>query len=394
MLKYPNLIFNKFIEILWCNNMAKRDYYEVLGVAKSASEDEVKKSYRKLAMKYHPDRNSGDPKAEEKFKEASEAYEVLADTDKRAMYDRMGHSAFENNGGGQGGGFAGGGFEDIFGGVFGDIFGGGRQGGGRARAQKGADLRYVLELTLEEAVRGTSKTIKFTALAACGSCDGKGTKNASDIVTCGTCKGQGQVQMRQGFFAVNQPCHVCRGAGKQIKNPCKDCGGSGKTNKSRSLEVTIPAGVDSGARIRLSGEGEAGGPGATAGDLYVEIAVKSHAVFQRDGADLYMEVPVGFADAALGKDIEIPTLDGKVSLKVPEGTQTGKVLRLRGKGVKNYGAQQTGDLLCRIIVETPINLNSKQKELLREFQNSIAGDGKQSPNNKSFLDRLSNLFGA
>lgn len=371
--------------------MAKRDYYEVLGVSKGASEEEVKKAYRKLAMKYHPDRNPDNAEAEEKFKEAAEAYEILSDGDKRAAYDRMGHSAFE---GGAGGGFGGFNAQDIFsnfGDIFGDMFGG-RSGGGQQRQRRGADLRYVLELTLEEAVKGVKKTISFTAPAVCEACNGKGAKKAEDVVTCGTCHGSGQLRMQQGFFQVNQTCPTCHGRGKTVKNPCNVCHGSGVSDRKRTLEVSIPAGVDNGDRVRLSGEGEAGGAGVQAGDLYVEVVVREHSVFQRDGADLYMDVPISFTDAALGKEVEIPTLDGRVSLKIPEGTQTGKMFRLRGKGVKPVRTSMVGDLLCRVVVETPVNLTSRQKELLRELQSSLDGDEKQSPHKKSFFDRLGEMF--
>ena len=376
--------------------MAKRDYYEVLGLAKGASEDDIKKAYRKLAMKYHPDRNPDDKSAEEKFKEASEAYEVLSDGQKRAAYDRMGHAAFEGMGAGGGaGGFGGGNFQDIFnnfGDIFGDMFsrGGGQQQ--QQRQRRGADLRYVLELTLEEAVKGIKKTISFTAPASCEACNGKGTKNPEDVVTCGTCHGAGQIRMQQGFFSVQQACPTCRGRGKVIKNPCNVCHGSGVSERSKTLEVSIPAGVDSGQRVRISGEGEAGGAGVQNGDLYVEIVVREHPVFHRDGADLYMDVPISFTDAALGKEVEIPTLDGRVSLKIPEGTQTGRLFRLRGKGVKPVQTTMIGDLLCRVVVETPVNLTSRQKELLRELQATMDNDGGQSPHKKSFFDRIGDLF--
>ncbi len=366
--------------------MAKRDYYEVLGVAKTAGDDEIKKAYRKLAMKYHPDRNPDNAEAEEKFKECAEAYEILSDSEKRSMYDRMGHNAFEGGMGG-GGGF-GGGFsaEDIFS-QFGDIFGGAFGGGGRQqqRARRGSDLRYVMELTLEEAVKGVKKTISFSAPAPCESCDGKGSKNPNDVETCKTCHGAGQVRMQQGFFSVQQPCGSCRGQGKIIKNPCNTCHGSGVKDRQQTLEVTIPAGVDNGDRVRLSGKGEAIRDGQS-GDLYVEVVVREHEIFQRDGADLYMDVPVSIADAALGKDLEIPTLDGRVNLKVPEGTQTGKMFRLRGKGVKPVRSSMQGDLLCRIVVETPVNLTARQRELLKELQESMDGDDhKSSPKKKSFF---------
>ncbi|MDO4222885.1 MAG: molecular chaperone DnaJ [Acinetobacter sp.] len=370
--------------------MAKRDYYEVLGVAKSASDDEIKKAYRKLAMKYHPDRNPDNPEAEEKFKEAAEAYEVLSDSEKRSMYDRMGHGAFEGGFGGAGGGF-GGGFsaEDIFS-QFGDIFGGAFGGGGRQqqRQARGSDLRYELELSLEEAVQGTTKEISFTSPASCESCDGKGAKNASDIETCKTCHGAGYVRMQQGFFSVQQPCGSCRGQGKTIKNPCNTCHGSGVSSRKQTLEVKIPAGVDNGDRIRLAGKGEAV-RGGVAGDLYVEVVVREHEIFQRDGADLYMDVPVSITDAALGKEVTIPTLDSKVSLKIPAGTQTGKLFRLRGKGVKPVRATMVGDLLCRIVVETPVNLTARQRELLEELQATLdSGDSQQTPKKKGFFDRL------
>ena len=366
--------------------MAKRDYYEVLGLSKGASEDEIKKAYRKLAMKYHPDRNPDNQEAEDKFKEASEAYEILSNGEKRSAYDRMGHSAFEGMGGG--GGFN---AQDIFsqfGDIFGDMFGGRGGAGGGQRQRRGADLRYVMELTLEEAVRGVKKTVSFTAPAACTACDGKGSKNPQDVTTCQTCHGAGQVRMQQGFFSVQQTCHSCQGRGKIVKNPCNVCHGAGVAERKRTLEVSIPAGVDNGDRVRLSGEGEAGGAGVQPGDLYVEVVVREHAVFQRDGADLYMDVPISFTDAALGKEVEIPTLDGRVSLKIPEGTQTGKLFRLRGKGVKPVRTSMVGDLLCRVVVETPVNLTSRQKELLQELQTTLDGDDKQSPKKKSFFERL------
>ena len=366
--------------------MAKRDYYEVLGVSKTASDDEIKKAYRKLAMKYHPDRNPDNAEAEEKFKEAAEAYEVLSDGEKRSMYDRMGHNAFEGGMGG-GGGFS---AEDIFS-QFGDIFGGAFGGGGRGgqqRQKRGSDLRYVMELTLEEAVKGIKKTITFTAPAPCETCDGKGSKNPNDVETCKTCHGAGQVRMQQGFFSVQQTCSTCRGQGKIIKNPCGTCHGSGVKDRQQTLEVTIPAGVDNGDRVRLTGKGEAIRDGQS-GDLYVEVTVREHEIFQRDGADLYMDVPISIADAALGKEIEIPTLDGRVNLKVPEGTQTGKMFRLRGKGVKPVRTSMVGDLLCRVVVETPVNLTSRQRELLKELQESMdVEDIKSSPKKKSFFDRL------
>lgn len=374
--------------------MAKRDYYDVLGVEKGAEAAAIKKAYRKLAMKYHPDRNSDDPKADEKFKEASEAYEILSDADKRAAYDRMGHAAFEGGAGG-GGGFGGGGFggfEDI-GDIFGNMFGGGgqRRGGGQ-RQRKGSDLRYVIELTLEEAIKGDKKTISFTAPATCKTCDGKGAKDPKDVKTCTQCGGAGQVRMSQGFFSVQQTCPVCHGSGKEIKNPCGTCHGTGTEQRKRSLEVSIPAGVDNGNRIRISGEGEPGGPGGINGDLFVEVVVKPHDIFERDGADLYMDVPISFPDAALGTKIEIPTLDGRVNLSIPEGTQSGKMFRLTGKGVTPIRSSMRGDLYCRVKVETPVKLSGKQKQLIEELRASMSGDSKNSPGTDSFFQKVAKFF--
>jgi molecular chaperone DnaJ len=372
--------------------MAKRDYYEVLGVAKTASDEELKKAYRRLAMKFHPDRNPDNKEAEEKFKEGNEAYEILSNPDKRAAYDRHGHAGVDPNmgAGGYGGGRGGAGFSDIFE-AFGDIFGSGQRGGG-SRQRGGADLQYALELTLEEAVKGVKKQVRFTTAAACEVCDGSGAKKGSSMTTCRTCGGAGQVRMQQGFFTVQQTCPTCRGKGQMIKDPCDACHGEGRTNKQKTLEVTIPAGVDTGDKVRLTGEGEAGANGAPAGNLYVQVVVKEHNIFKRDGADLYCEVPISFVDAALGADIEVPTLDGRVKLKVPEGTQSSKVFRVRGKGVKPVRGYEAGDLLCRVIIETPVNLSSKQKDLLREFHDSLEGNDKQSPNKKSFFDSVKDLF--
>jgi molecular chaperone DnaJ len=375
--------------------MAKRDYYEILGVAKDVNDEDLKKAYRRLAMKFHPDRNPDNKEAEEKFKEGNEAYEMLSNPDKRAAYDRHGHAGVDPSmgAGGFGGGQRGGGnYSDIFE-AFGDIFGGGQRGGGGASRQRGgADLQYTLELTLEEAVKGVKKQVRFTTAAACEVCDGSGSKKGSSMTTCRTCGGAGQVRMQQGFFTVQQPCPTCRGRGQMIKDPCGSCNGEGRTNKQKTLEVTIPAGVDTGDKVRLAGEGEAGANGAPAGNLFVQVVVKDHAIFKRDGGDLYCEVPISFPDAALGCELEVPTLEGKVKLKVPEGTQTGKVFRLRGKGVKPVRAYDVGDMLCRVVVETPVHLNSKQKELLRDFQASLDGNDKQSPNKKTFFDGLKDLF--
>ncbi|NMH66509.1 molecular chaperone DnaJ [Shewanella salipaludis] len=373
--------------------MSKRDYYEVLGVGRDASEREIKKAYKRLAMKFHPDRNPGDKAAEANFKEAKEAYEILTDSDKKAAYDQFGHAGVDPNRGG--GGFGGGqDFGDIFGDVFGDIFGGGRRGGGGQRqAARGSDLRYNLELSLEEAVKGLTKELRIPALAACDLCDGSGAKKGTSATTCSTCHGQGQVQMRQGFFAVQQACPTCHGRGKIIKEPCSKCHGNGRVEKSKTLSVKIPAGVDTGDRIRLAGEGEAGEFGAPPGDLYVQVSVREHAIFVRDGNNLYCEVPISFSKAALGGEIEVPTLDGKVSLKIPAETQTGRMFRLRGKGVKSVRSHAVGDLLCKVVMETPVNLNERQKELLKEFEATLTGHSKtHSPKAEGFFDGVKKFF--
>lgn len=372
--------------------MSKRDYYEVLGVDKSAGEREIKKAYKKLAMKYHPDRTQGDKALEEKFKEIQEAYEVLTDTQKRAAYDQYGHAGVDPNRGGAG--FGGGAdFGDIFGDVFGDIFGGGR--GRQSRARQGADLRYNLEMTLEEAVRGKEVEIRVPTLVACEPCNGSGAKKGSSPKTCPTCHGNGQVQMRQGFFAVQQTCPTCSGRGKIISDPCNECHGQGRTEKTKTLSVKIPAGVDTGDRIRLSGEGEAGESGAPAGDLYVQVHVRDHDIFTRDGNNLYCEVPLSFTTAALGGELQVPTLDGKVKLKISPETQTGRMFRLRGKGVKSVRSGAIGDLLCKVVVETPVNLSSKQKDLLRELEESM-GKGsdaaKHRPKEQGFFDGVKKFF--
>ena len=374
--------------------MSKRDYYEVLGVEKGASEAELKKAYRRLAMKYHPDRNPDDENAEEKFKEATEAYEVLTDANKRAAYDQYGHAGVDPSMGGGAGGFGGGGanFSDIFGDVFGDIFGGGG-GRGRSSVQRGSDLRYTLELDLEEAVRGTTVTIRVPTLVACETCDGSGAKKGTTPTTCTTCGGHGQVRMQQGFFSVQQTCPRCHGTGKMITDPCKDCHGNGRVEKQKNLSVKVPAGVDTGDRIRLAGEGEAGVNGGPAGDLYVVVSVREHKIFQRDGKNLYCEVPISFVDAALGGELEVPTLDGRVKLKIPEGAQTGKLFRLRGKGVTPVCGGSAGDLLCRVVVETPVNLTKRQRELLEELRQTLEAEGSsQSPRAKSWFDGVKNFF--
>lgn len=372
--------------------MSKRDYYEVLGVSKDATEREIKKAYKRMAMKYHPDRTAGDKALEEKFKEAQEAHDILTDGQKRAAYDQYGHAGVDPNRGGGGHGSAD--FGDIFGDVFGDIFGG---GGGRrqSRARQGSDLRYNLELSLEDAVRGKSVEIKVPTLAECDSCDGAGAKKGTKATTCPTCHGQGQVQMRQGFFAVQQTCPTCSGRGKIIADPCKKCRGQGRVEKTKTLSVKVPAGVDTGDRIRLSGEGEAGETGAPAGDLYVQVHVKEHKIFERDGNNLYCEVPISFTRAAVGGEIEVPTLDGKVKLKVAAETQTGRMYRLRGKGVKSVRSGSVGDLMCKVVVETPVNLNSKQKALLQELEDSMgtgADVAKFRPKEQGFFDGVKKFF--
>ncbi len=374
--------------------MAKRDYYDVLGVGRDAPEGEVKKAYRRLAMKYHPDRNPDDKKAEEKFKEASEAYEVLTDEDKRHAYDRFGHAGVDASVGGMGRGFENTSFGDIFSDVFGDIFGGATGGGrGRTSAHRGADLRYALDLNLEQAVSGDTVEIKVPVLSACDNCDGSGAKPGTRASTCADCQGAGQIRVAQGFFSLQQTCPRCRGAGKVIKDPCGKCGGAGRVEKRKTLSVKIPAGVDVGDRIRLAGEGEAGFNGGPSGDLYVQIEVREHAIFRRDGKNLYCEVPISFADAALGGDLEVPTLAGRVKLKIPSETQTGKLFRLRGKGVTPVRGGGVGDLLCRVMVETPVKLSDAQKKLLQDFKTSLAeGGGKHSPQESSWFRGVKDFF--
>jgi len=368
--------------------MSKRDYYEVLGVSKGADEKDVKKAYRRVAMKYHPDRNPDDPEAEDKFKEASEAYEILMDGSKRAAYDQYGHAGVDSS---MGGGFGGSNFGDIFGDVFGDIFGGG--GRGRGGPKRGSDLRYTLDITLEKAVKGATVEIRVPSLSTCETCDGFGAKKGSSPATCGTCGGAGQVRMQQGFFQVQQACPACRGRGKTITDPCGTCRGQGRVEKTKTLSVKIPPGVDTGDRIRLSGEGEAGPEGGPSGDLFVQMSVKQHPIFERDGKNLYCEVPITFVDAALGGDLDVPTLDGRVKLKIPAETQTGKLFRLRGKGVKPVRGGSVGDLLCQVEIETPVKLNKAQKELLEELRRSLGEGGKiQSPRQTSWFEGVKNFF--
>ncbi|MFW5452801.1 molecular chaperone DnaJ [Thioalkalivibrio sulfidiphilus] len=369
--------------------MAKRDYYEILGVAKNASEAELKKAFRRLAMKHHPDRNPGDKESEEKFKEAKEAYEILTDPQKRAAYDQFGHAGVDPSAGG--GARGGASFSDIFEDIFGDIFGGGRGGG--SRVYRGSDLQYNLELTLEEAVFGTEVKIRVPSLVECGECHGSGAEKGTTPETCGTCGGVGQVRMQQGFFSVQQTCPRCHGTGKVITSPCHACHGQGRVEEHKTLSVKVPAGVDSGDRIRLSAEGEAGINGGPPGDLYVQIHVKPHKLFTRKGNDLMCEVPISFATAALGGELEIPTLDGRVNLKIPEETQSGRLFRLRSKGVKSVHGGAQGDLICRVSVETPVNLTRRQKELLKELDDTMkAGGTRHSPQEEGWLDGVKGFF--
>lgn len=366
--------------------MSKRDYYEVLGIARNASEADVKKAFKRLAMKYHPDRNPGDTRAEEQFKQAKQAYDVLSDPKKRSAYDQFGHAGVEAGAGGFGGP---GSFQDIFGDVFGDIFGG-RTG---RRSGRGADLRYDLSLTLEEAVTGKEVKIRIPTLVDCQFCGGSGAKPGTSPKTCPTCRGSGQVRMQQGFFSLQQTCPQCRGSGQVIEEPCGHCRGRGRLQEEKTLSVKVPAGVDTGDRIRLTGEGERGEHGGPAGDLYVQVQVQEHPIFTREDSHLYCEVPIGFVTAALGGELEVPTLDSKVMLKIPSGTQTGKMFRVRGKGVKPVRGVAAGDLLCRVVVETPVNLTERQKELLREFDASVQeGGSRHSPQSHSWLDGVKSFF--
>lgn len=374
--------------------MSKRDYYEILGVSKNCSEADLKKAYRRSAQKHHPDRNQGDAGAEDKFKECKEAFEVLNDSQKRAAYDQFGHAGVDpsiGSGFGRGGAGAGG-FNDIFGDVFGDIFGGGRGGGGQ-RVYRGSDLRYNLELSLEDAVAGTEVKIRVPSMVSCSSCDGSGAKKGSSPTTCTTCGGHGQVRMQQGFFSVQQACPHCHGNGTIISDPCGTCRGKGRVQERKTLSVKVPAGVDSGDRIRLAGEGEAGESGGPAGDLYVQIAVREHAIFQREDNNLYCEVPISFVTAALGGELEVPTLNGRVNLKIPVETQTGRMFRIRGKGVKPVRGGPVGDLLCKVVLETPVKLTRKQKDLLNEFAGHVEEGGERhSPQASSWMDGVKKFF--
>ena len=372
--------------------MAKRDYYEVLGVNRDADEEVIKKAYRRLAMKHHPDRNPDNPKAEELFKEAKEAYEILTDANKRAAYDRYGHAGVDPRAGMAGSGAAGfSGFADAFGDIFGDIFNQAR--GGRSSVYRGADLRYNLEVALEQAARGTETRIRIPTYEDCETCKGSGAKPGTKPRTCPTCEGHGQVRMQQGFFSIQQACPKCHGTGKVIAEPCPSCHGAARVKKQKTLSVKIPAGVDDGDRIRLSGEGEPGVNGGPAGDLYVQIQVKSHPVFQRDHDDLHCEMPVSFATAALGGEIEIPTLDGSAKIRIPSETQSGKIFRLRGKGIRGVRSREHGDLLCHVVVETPVNLTDRQRELLREFEVISQRDSdRHNPRAKSWMDKVKEFF--
>jgi len=371
--------------------MSKKDYYEVLGVSRDVNEADLKKAYKRMASKHHPDRKGGD---EEKFKDAKEAYDILSDAQKRAAYDQYGHAGVDPSAAGGPGGFGGGGnFSDIFGDVFGDIFGGGAGGQGRSRAYRGSDLRYNMELSLEDAVFGKSVKIKIPTLVSCKTCAGSGAKKGSQPTTCTTCGGTGQVRIQQGFFSVQQTCPHCHGQGKTISDPCGSCHGQGRVEERKTLSVKVPPGVDNGDRIRLAGEGEAGENGGPAGDLYVQVHVKQHAIFERDGSDLLCQVPISVATAALGGELEVPTLDGRVKLKIPGETQTGKMFRLRGKGVKPVRGGPVGDLMCKVIVETPVKLTSKQKELLKELDASMTKGGeKHNPQSGDWMSGVKKFF--
>ena len=380
----------------------KRDYYEVLGIDKNADEQTIKRAFKRLAMKYHPDRNQ-EPGAEEKFKEINEAYAVLSDQQKRAAYDQYGFAGVDpNQMGGGAGGFGGADFGDMFGDIFGDIFGGGRRGGG-PREQPGSDIEQILDITLPEAVKGTSKVIKVRTYATCDTCHGSGCADGGKPVTCPNCHGTGQVHIRQGFFAVSQPCPVCHGSGQKIDKPCPDCHGEGRVQKVSEVSVKIPAGVHTGTRIRVSGGGEAGRNGAPSGDLYIVIRVAPHDIFERDGLDLHVKVPVSFVTAALGGKVEVPTLDGNVSITIREGTQSGAKLRVTGRGVRSLRGGRIGDLYCHIQVETPVNLSTEQKEMLRNFERSLNGgttpetgngnaSNEHSPRASNFFEKVKTFF--
>lgn len=379
--------------------MSKRDYYEVLGLNRDADADAIKKAYRKLAMKYHPDRNPGNSEAEEKFKELSEAYEVLSNPDKKSAYDRYGHAGVDPSMGGMGAGGPGGagfeGFADAFSDIFGDLFGGGRsaRGGGGRNVYRGADLRYNLEVTLEEAARGAEKTIRIPTIDECDTCHGSGAKPGTQAQTCSHCHGSGQMRVQQGFFSIQQTCPHCHGTGKYIPTPCPTCRGAGRVKGNKTLEVKIPAGIAEGMRLRHGGYGEPGVNGGPPGDLYVEIHIRPHPVFERDGDDLHCEMPIDFVTAALGGEIEIPTLNGAAKLKIPVETQSGRIFRLRGKGIENVRTHSPGDLLCHVVVETPVRLTERQKDLLRQFAEESASNPNQNPKSQSWMDKVREFFG-
>lgn len=371
--------------------MADKDLYNILGINKSASQDEIKKAYRKMAAKHHPDRNPGDAKAEERFKDVKKAYDILSDEQKRRVYDQYGFDAANGSAQGGAGGFGNGNFSDIFGDVFGDIFGGGRQSG--QRHNRGRDLAYELDLSLEEAIAGCEKKLRIPTQVACAKCSGSGTTKESSKRTCPTCQGAGQVRMQQGFFSLAQTCPNCKGKGQLIENPCERCRGDGRVREQKTLTVSIPAGVDTGDRIRLSGEGEAGENGAPSGDLFVEVRVRKHPIFTREGDDLRCAMPISFVTACLGGEIEVPTLSGRVNLTIPAETQTGKTFRLRGKGVKSVRSRSEGDLYCTVNIETPVKLSTKQKELLEQFAATISeGGNRHSPQEKGFFDSVKSFF--
>ncbi|MBL8443002.1 MAG: molecular chaperone DnaJ [Zoogloeaceae bacterium] len=374
--------------------MSKRDYYEVLGVNRDASPEDIKKAYRKLAMKHHPDRNPDNKAAEEKFKELSEAYEMLSDPEKKSAYDRYGHAGVDPSmGAGRGGQQGFDGFADAFSDIFGDIFGGGQRGG-RSNVYRGADLRYNLEISLEEAARGSEKTIRIPTVDECGTCHGTGAKPGTQPQTCPTCNGAGQVRVQQGFFSIQQTCPKCHGTGRIIPDPCTTCRGAGRVKGHKTLEVKIPAGIDEGMRLRHAGHGEPGVNGGPSGDLYVEIHIRQHPVFQREGDDLHCEMPISFTTAALGGEIEIPTLEGMARLKIPAETQSGRAFRLRGKGIRNVRSHAQGDLMCHVVVETPVKLTERQRELLREFEEVSSGDvDRHNPKAKSWMEKVRDFFG-
>ncbi|MSQ88217.1 MAG: molecular chaperone DnaJ [Betaproteobacteria bacterium] len=372
--------------------MAKRDYYEVLGINRDAPEEDIKKAYRKLAMKWHPDRNPDNPKAEDSFKEAKEAYEVLSNPQKRPAYDQYGHAGVDPSAAvGAGASFGQGGFGDAFSDIFGDIFGGARSG--RSNVFRGADLRYNLEIALEQAAHGFETKIRIPTLAKCTTCEGLGAKPGTQPQTCSTCRGAGQVRVSQGPFSIAQTCPRCHGSGKMVVHPCASCSGAGRIKHQKTLSVKIPAGVDEGDRVRLSGEGEAGVNGGPPGDLYVQVHLKPHAVFRRDHDDLHCEMPVSFTVAALGGEIEVPTLEASARIKVPPETQSGKTFRLRGKGIKGVRSQSLGDLFCQVVVETPVNLNPRQRELLQEFEVISQKDAaRHNPRAKGWFDKVKEFF--